>query len=116
MQDGDREVRCGRLLCVQDTKSSGQISKLCVSPYPEEGSIQSRRKGLHVGVSDALSKSTSDPFGQEHLATNTKGGGGGTQKKKKMITYYFTGPVHQTLQEYWQDGVDPLWQAKAREI
>jgi hypothetical protein len=54
-----------------------------VSPYPEEGPIQSTRKGLHVGVSDALSKSTSDPFGQEHLVTNTKGGG---HRKKSSLT------------------------------
>jgi hypothetical protein len=38
---------------------------------------------------------------------------GGEHRKKKMFTYYFTGPVHQSLQEYWQDGVDAFGQAKA---
>jgi hypothetical protein len=68
-----------KVMEVKETKGSGQISNLCVSPYPEEGPIQPRRKGLHVGVSDALSTSTSDAFGQEHLATNTKEEGGDTE-------------------------------------
>lgn len=75
--------------CVFKTRRVRGRFPSCVSPYPEEGSIQSRRKGLHVGVSDALSKSTSDPFGQEHLATNTKGGGGGNTEKEKNVHLLF---------------------------